>query len=90
MATSVSVNLKMPRADLAFIKQLAGRMGWSVSKGNVASAQERNIESKTEMTEKEFYAKLDHSIATSSEETMSVMLPSETGEQFLNRMLGSN
>ena len=33
MATSVSVNINMPQADLAFIRQLGKRMGWEVSKG---------------------------------------------------------
>lgn len=32
MQTSVSVNISLPRADVAFIKQLGKRMGWSVSK----------------------------------------------------------
>lgn len=86
MTTSVSVNINMPRADIAFIRKLAKRMGWEVSKASTPSAPQR----KTKMTEEEFYAKLDHSIATSSEDTMSVMQPSETGQQFLNRMLGAN
>lgn len=85
MTTSVSVNISMPRADVAFIRQLGKRMGWEV-KASAPSAPRRKIK----MTESEFYAKLDHSIATSSEDTMSVMQPSETGQQFLNRMLGSN
>ncbi|MBR6032929.1 MAG: hypothetical protein IKP36_13395 [Bacteroidaceae bacterium] len=81
MTASVSLNINMPRADVAFIRKLGKRMGWEVSKPQ---------EPKIEMTEKEFYAKLDHSIATSSEDTMSVMLPSESGQQFLNRILGAN
>lgn len=32
MTTSVSVNVSMPRADVAFMRQLGKRMGWSVSK----------------------------------------------------------
>jgi len=32
MTTSVSVNISMPRADVAFIRQLGKRMGWEVSK----------------------------------------------------------
>jgi len=86
MQTPVSVNISMPRADVAFIRQLGKRMGWSVSKASTPSAPDRKIK----MTESEFYAKLDHSIATSSEDTMSVMQPSETGQQFINRMLGVN
>ena len=32
MTTSVSVNISMPKADVAFIRQLGKRMGWEVSK----------------------------------------------------------
>ena len=90
MATSVSVNINMPRADIAFIRQLSKRMGWEVTNSNLQPATSQRKKPKIKMTENEFYAKLDHSIATSSEDTMSVMLPSETGQHFLNRMLGSN
>ena len=31
MATPVTININMPRADMAFIKQLGKRMGWTVS-----------------------------------------------------------
>ena len=31
MATPVTININMPRADIAFIKQLGKRMGWTVS-----------------------------------------------------------
>ena len=31
MATAVSVNISMPRGDMAFIRQLGKRMGWTVS-----------------------------------------------------------
>lgn len=73
-------------------------MGWSVSNANAlplgkTTGPKESVSGsgrKTKMTEKEFYAKLNHSIATSSEDTMSVMQPSETGQQFLNRMLGAN
>ena len=90
MARSVSVNINMPQADFAFIRQLGKRMGWEVTNSTLKPATNQRKEPKIKMTEEEFYAKLDHSIATSSEDTMSVMLPSETGEQFLNRMLGAN
>ena len=33
MATLVTININMPRADMAFIKQLGKRMGWTVSEG---------------------------------------------------------
>ena len=31
MATATSINIQMPRGDMAFLRQLAKRMGWSVS-----------------------------------------------------------
>ena len=31
MATPVTISINMPRADMAFIKQLGKRMGWTVS-----------------------------------------------------------
>ena len=31
MATSVSINISLPRADMAFVKQLGKRMGWTVT-----------------------------------------------------------
>lgn len=31
MATATSINVQMPRGDMAFLKQLAKRMGWTVS-----------------------------------------------------------
>ena len=31
MATATSVNIQMPRSDMMFFRQLAKRMGWSVS-----------------------------------------------------------
>lgn len=31
MATAVSVNLNMPKADIGFVRQMAKRMGWSMS-----------------------------------------------------------
>ena len=31
MATPVTISINMPRADMAFIKQLSKRMGWTVS-----------------------------------------------------------
>lgn len=31
MATATSVNIQMPRSDMVFFRQLAKRMGWSVS-----------------------------------------------------------
>lgn len=31
MATPVTVSINMPRADMAFIKQLSKRMGWTMS-----------------------------------------------------------
>lgn len=31
MATAVSVNINLPRTDMTFVRQLAKRMGWSVS-----------------------------------------------------------
>lgn len=31
MATPVTININMPRSDMAFIKQLGKRMGWIVS-----------------------------------------------------------
>ena len=31
MATATSINIQMPRGDMAFFRQLAKRMGWSVS-----------------------------------------------------------
>ena len=31
MATAVSININMPRGDMAFIKQLGKRMGWAIS-----------------------------------------------------------
>ena len=30
MATTISVNISMPKSDLPFVRQLAKRMGWSV------------------------------------------------------------
>lgn len=31
MATATSINIQMPRGDMAFLRQLAKRMGWSLS-----------------------------------------------------------
>ena len=31
MATAVSINISMPRGDMAFIRQLGKRMGWTIS-----------------------------------------------------------
>ena len=31
MTTAASINIQMPRDDMAFFRQLAKRMGWSVS-----------------------------------------------------------
>ena len=31
MATPVTISINMPRADMAFIKQLSKRMGWTIS-----------------------------------------------------------
>ena len=31
MATAISINIQMPRGDMAFLRQLAKRMGWSLS-----------------------------------------------------------
>ena len=31
MATAISVNINMPRKDIAFVRQLGKRMGWTVS-----------------------------------------------------------
>lgn len=31
MTTAASINIQMPRGDMAFFRQLAKRMGWSVS-----------------------------------------------------------
>lgn len=31
MATATSINVQMPRGDMAFFRQLAKRMGWTVS-----------------------------------------------------------
>lgn len=31
MATAISVNINMPRRDMAFVRQLGKRMGWTVS-----------------------------------------------------------
>lgn len=31
MATPVTISINMPRADMAFIKQLSKRMGWTMS-----------------------------------------------------------
>ena len=36
MATPVTININMPRADMAFIKQLGKRMGWTVSEAKPA------------------------------------------------------
>jgi len=33
MTASVSLNINMPRADVAFIRKLGKRMGWEVSRG---------------------------------------------------------
>ena len=38
MATAVSVNISMPRADMAFIKQLCKRMGWTVSEAKATDS----------------------------------------------------
>ena len=65
---------------LALLKQLKGVH--SVKAGKVE-------ESKVQMTEKEFYAKLDKSIASSDESTMMVMVTEESGAQFINRMLAN-
>ncbi len=35
MATGVSIKLNIPRRDVAFIKQLGKRMGWTISENNV-------------------------------------------------------
>ena len=35
MATPVTININMPRADMAFIKQLGKRMGWTVSEAKL-------------------------------------------------------
>lgn len=31
MATPITININMPRSDMAFIKHLGKRMGWTVS-----------------------------------------------------------
>jgi hypothetical protein len=31
MAIAISVNINMPRKDIAFVRQLGKRMGWTVS-----------------------------------------------------------
>ena len=31
MATATSINIQMPRGDMSFLRQLAKRMGWTVS-----------------------------------------------------------
>ena len=31
MATATSINIQMPRGDMAFFRQLAKRMGWSMT-----------------------------------------------------------
>ena len=31
MATATFINIQMPRGDMAFLRQLAKRMGWSLS-----------------------------------------------------------
>ena len=36
MATPVTININMPRADMAFIKQLGKRMGWTISEAKPA------------------------------------------------------
>lgn len=43
---------------------------------------------KTHMTEAEFYAKIDSSLANTKKDTCCVMAPNESGEQFIQRMLG--
>ena len=35
MATATSINIQMPRGDMAFFRQLAKRMGWSVSEVSI-------------------------------------------------------
>ena len=48
-----------------------------------------STEPKVKTSEKEFYAKIDHSIATSSPATNISMKPDETGEEFVKRILAA-
>ena len=38
MATAVSININMPRGDMAFIRQLGKRMGWTISEAKQSDA----------------------------------------------------
>ncbi|MDO4993014.1 MAG: hypothetical protein Q4E26_08675 [Prevotellaceae bacterium] len=54
---------------------------------NEAIAAEK--EAKVKMTEKEFYAKLDRSIASTESGPIYTMGKDETGEEFINRLLSN-
>ena len=38
MATAVSININMPRGDMAFIRQLGKRMGWTITEASQSDA----------------------------------------------------
>jgi hypothetical protein len=38
MATAVSININMPRGDMAFIRKLGKRMGWTITESNQSDA----------------------------------------------------
>lgn len=79
---SVQLNITMDDIQtLSYIKTLLKQM-----KG-VRSIRISNVP-KAKMTQAEFYAKIDSSLANTKKDTCCVMAPNESGEQFIKRMLG--
>lgn len=79
---TVQLNITLDNIQtLNYIKTLLKQMK-GVRNVRVSSAP------KAHMTEAEFYAKIDSSLANTQRERCCVMQPNESGEQFINRMLG--
>lgn len=58
MTTAASINIQMPRKDMAFLRQLAKRMGWSMSEmsPNVANDSLYDPETKSYLNEETMQA----------------------------------
>jgi len=58
MTTAASINIQMPRKDMAFLRQLAKRMGWSMSDmtPNVANDSLYDPETKSYLNEETMQA----------------------------------
>ena len=81
--TMRTLQVTLPVLDAAFLRRQSRNMGWVVT----TVRPKRAPRPKTEMTEKEFRSKLEHSSAQAAEGQTIRMQENETSEQFINRLL---